>query len=509
MSKLSVALVATGIALASAGAAHAQNVDFKATGAPLVAAPVDKDIAAALRAASPEKIHQNIETLVNFKNRVTMSSMETNLPPGTGILAAAEYIKGQFEAISKDCGGCLEVKEDSFILPGSTSPGSRVTKDTKLVNVYAILKGTDPAQAKRMYLVTGHYDTRVSDNFNTHDFSPGANDDTSGTAVSMECARILSKHKFPATIIFATVPGEEQGLNGSAHLAKLAKQEGWDLEGVLNNDIVGGNTTPGETHQSKTLVRVFSENVPQNATVEEMRRLIQYGNESDTPSRELAREILDVSRTYFPRPGGVVPPTSIKPVMEMRLDRYGRGGDHRSFNEQGFAGVRFTEWREDYHHQHQDVRTENGIEYGDLLKFDDFNYIAKVARVNAATLATMASAPGTPKNATMSARNQDNNSVMKFTAPDGAPADTWYQLVWRETDASDWQYSGNAAKYDDKVEGAVHTITVPISKDNVYFGIRSCDTKGHCSAAVAPAPEIPVRTGGPRQGGARQGPPGL
>jgi hypothetical protein len=193
--------------------------------------------------------------------------------------------------------------------------------------------------------------------------------------------------------------------------------------------------------------------------------------------------------------------------MEMRLDRYGRGGDHRSFNEQGFAGVRFTEWREDYHHQHQDVRTENGIEYGDLLKFDDFNYIAKVARVNAATLATMASAPGTPQNATMSARNQDNNSVMKFRAPDGALADTWYQLVWRETDASDWQYSGNAAKYDDKVEGAVHTITVPISKDNVYFGIRSCDTKGHCSAAVAPAPEIPVRAGTPGQGGARQGPP--
>jgi hypothetical protein len=477
--------------------AQAQMVDFKATGAPLVPAPPDKQIAEAIRSASPEKIHQNIQTLVNFKNRMTTSSTETDLPPGTGILAAAEYVKGQFEAISKDCGGCLEVKEDVFIQPGSNAPNSRITKDTKLINIYAVLKGTDPAQSKRMYLVTGHYDTRVISMTNTHDFAPGANDDTSGTAVSMECARILSKHKFPATIVFATVPGEEQGLNGSAHLAKLAKQEGWDLEGVLNNDIVGGNTTPGETHQSKTLVRVFSESVPQNATVEEMRRLIQYGNEDDTPSRELAREILAVSRTYFHVPAAAAPasPTAIKPVMVMRLDRYGRGGDHRSFNEQGFAGIRFTEWREDYHHQHQDVRTEDGIEYGDLIKFDDFDYIAKVARVNAAALATMASAPGTPKNATMSARNQDNNSVMKFTAPDGAPSDVWYQLVWRETDVSDWQYGGKASLYDDKVEGDTHTITVPISKDNVFFGIRSCDAKDHCSAAIAPVPEVPTRNG--------------
>jgi hypothetical protein len=504
MLKFSAAVVFVGITCSvGLSIAPAQTVDFKATGAPLTAAPADKEIVAAIHAASPEKVRQNIEALVNFKNRMTTSSMETDLPPGTGILAAAEYIKGQFEAISKDCGGCLEVKEDIFTQPASNAPGSRITKDTKLINIYAILKGTDPEQSKRRYLVTGHYDTRVISMTNTHDFAPGANDDTSGTAVSMECARILSKHKFPATIIFATVPGEEQGLNGSHHLAVLAKEEGWDLEGVLNNDIVGGNTTPGETHQSKTLVRVFSESVPQNATVEEMRRLIQYGNESDTPSRQLAREILDVSRTYFHAPAGAAPvsPLAIKPVMELRLDRYGRGGDHRSFNEQGFAGVRFTEWREDYHHQHQDVRTENGIEYGDLLKFDDFAYIAKVARMNAATLATMASAPGSPKSATMSARNQDNNSMMKFVAPDGAPSDTWYQVVWRETDASDWQYGGKASLYDDKIDGTAHTVTVPISKDNVFFGIRSCDTKGHCSAAVAPTPEVPVRRATPPPAG--------
>jgi hypothetical protein len=490
-------VIALGLALGSVAVLQAQKVDFLDTGAPLKPAPADPQITAALKEVSPDRIHKNIETLVNFKNRSTVNSNVTDNPPGTGILAAAGYIKGQFEAISKDCGGCLEVKTDDFIQPASKAPGSRVTQDTRLINVYAVLKGTDPAQSKRIYLVTGHYDTRVTDTANTHDFSPGANDDTSGTAVSMECARVLSKHKFPATLIFLTVPGEEQGLNGSGHFAKMARAAGWDLEGVLNNDIVGGNTTPGETHQSKTRVRVFSENVPQNATVEEMRRLIQYGNESDTPSRELAREVLDVSRTYFNVPPATPAesklPYAIKPVMEMRLDRYGRGGDHRSFNEAGFAGVRFTEWREDYNHQHQDVRIENGIQYGDLIQYDDFDYIAKVARINAATLATMATAPGQPKSATMSARNQDNNSIMKFVAPDGAPAGTWYQVVWRETDASDWQYAENAAKYAEKVDGATHTITVPISKDNVYFGIRSCDTRGHCSAAVAPYPEVPTR----------------
>lgn len=488
MFKLHLSLAIGLIVFTGVNGVRAQDLDFKSTGAPLKPAPVDQEIAAALRKVSAEKIHKNIETLVNFKYRMATSSMDTDLPPGTGILAAAAYIKGQFEAISKDCGGCLEVKEDVFIQPGSDAPRSRITRDTKLINVYAILRGTDPAQAKRMYLVTGHYDTRASNMNDTHSFAPGANDDTSGTAVSMECARVLSKYKFPATIVFATVDAEEEGLFGSAHLAKLAKDEGWDLEGVLNNDIVGGNTTPGDTHQSKTLVRVFSASVPLNATVEEMRRLIRYGNEDDSPTRELAREILAVARTYLP-------PTSLKPVMEMRLDRYGRGGDQQSFDEEGFPAVRFTEWREDYHHQHQDVRVQDGIQYGDLIQYDDFNYIAKVARLNAATLATMASAPGSPKDVTMVLRGQNNNSVITFTAPDGAPADTWYQVVWRETDASDWQYGANASNYNDKVDGTTHTITVPISKDNVFFGIRSCDSKGHCSAAVAPDPEIRTRNG--------------
>jgi hypothetical protein len=313
--------------------------------------------------------------------------------------------------------------------------------------------------------------------------APGANDDSSGTAVSLESARVLSKHQFPATLAFVAVAGEEQGLVGSGHLAQLARKEGWDLEGVLNNDIVGGNTSPGDTLQSKTLVRVFSEGVPSTATEAEVKHLLSIGAESDSPSRELAREVLDTSRTYLPSPSG---PSALKPVMILRLDRYLRGGDHRSFNQEGFPAVRFTEWREDYKHQHQTVRMENGIQYGDLIQFDDFQYMTKIARMNMASLAVMASAPGSPKNVRMSTAALDNNSVLKFQAPDGAPADTWYQIVWRETEASDWQYAGRASAFQQATAGADHTVTLPISKDNVYFGVRSCNPKGQCSAAVIP-----------------------
>ena len=486
---MTIVMAAAAAAAAGAGYVDAQQVDFKATGSPLHAGPVDRQISAALREVSAEKIHEDIQQLVTFKTRNTLSSTESGLPDGTGITAAEEWLKSQYEAYSRECGGCLEVKEDSFIQQppevGFAGGSPRITTPTKLTSIYAILKGVDPEQAKRMYIVTGHYDSRATDVMDPRVDAPGANDDASGTAVSMESARVLSKLKFPATLVFVTVPGEEQGLYGSKHLAQLARKEGWDLEGVLNNDIVGGNTTPGEKLQSKALVRVFSENVPATASTDMVRRLLSIGAESDSPSRELAREVLDVSRTYFPISHW---PTQLKPVMELRLDRYLRGGDHRSFNEEGFAAVRFTEWREDYNHQHQTVRTENGIQYGDRIEFDDFSYIAQVARLNVATLATLASAPGSPNNVRMMTRNLDNSSIIVWEAPDGAPADTWYQVVWRETAAADWQYGGKAASYGEMVTGVDHTVTVPISKDNVLFGIRACDAKGHCSAAVLPLP---------------------
>ncbi len=249
-----------------------------------------------------------------------------------------------------------------------------------------------------------------------HGTAPGANDDASGVAVSLECARVLSRLKLPATLVFAAVAGEEQGLNGSAHLAKLAKSEGWQVEAALNNDIVGGNTTPGDTLQDKSDVRVFSEGIPATATPAEVRRIVALGYDSDSPSRELARAVADVARRYDP----AGPATSLHPVLEFRTDRFLRGGDHISFNEQGFAAVRFTEWREDFNHQHQNVRMENGVEYGDLLKFVDFHYVARVARLNAATMATLAAAPPPPSNVQIVASNLDNNTTLRWTAARGA-----------------------------------------------------------------------------------------
>jgi len=470
--------------------------DYAVTGSPIAASPVDSQIAAALKKVSPEKIKANIETLVAFKNRSTVSSIETDLPPGTGVLAASDWLKAQFESYSAACGGCLEVKEDAFVeqpLAGLATYRSRIVKPTPIRNVYAILRGTDPLAAKRMYLVTGHYDTRETDVMNTHDPAPGANDDSSGTAVSLESARVLSQLKFPATIVFVCVAGEEQGLNGSRHLAKLAKAEGWQLEGVLNNDIVGGDTTPGDTLQDKSAVRVFSQGILPSAPIEQIQQMLTLGMDNDTPSRQLAREVLAVDRTYFPpaRPDSRPLPTGqLKPlaaVMELRLDRFLRGGDHSSFSAENFPAVRFTEWRENFNHQHQHVRTENGIEYGDLLKFDDFSYIAQVARLNMATLATLASSPGIPQNVRVVTTNLDNNTTLKWDSPSAASGPVHYQIVWRETSANDWQFAADAQKYGATAES--NAATLPVSKDNVFFGVRACDTFGHCSQAVAPMPE--------------------
>ncbi|WP_419805244.1 M28 family peptidase [Terriglobus sp.] len=347
-------------------AAASDQPDYARAGKPLPVSPADAQLQAALRDVSPDRIRQNIEHLVAFNNRSTVSSTETDLKPGTGILAAADWIRGQFEEYSKACGGCLEVKVDDFVeQPGQGYGGgrSRIAKPTPLRNVYAILRGTDPAASKRMYLVTGHYDTRVNDVMNAHDFAPGANDDSSGSAVSMESARVFSarygsQHRFPATLVFVCVAGEEQGLYGSAHLAKLARSEGWQLEGVLNNDIVGGDTTPGDTLQSKTRVRVFSQGILPTAPIEQIRAAFAVGGESETPSRQLAREVLDVDRAYLAE----AKPLPLRSVMELRLDRFLRGGDHKSFSDQGFPAIRFTEWRENFNHQHQNVREENGVQ---------------------------------------------------------------------------------------------------------------------------------------------------
>ena len=468
-------LLSSALCVALIGSAAAQ-MDNRSFGKPITPAPADPQIQAAIQKISAQRIQQDITTLVGFHNRSTLSSNDKDLPKGQGVLAAADWIEQQFRAYSASCGGCLEVKRDTF----TQQPGSRVKQPTVINNIYAVLRGSDPAQASRMYLVTGHYDSRDSSNEDTRGTAPGANDDASGVAVSLESARVLSKLHFPATLVFAAVAGEEQGLYGSRHLADYAKQQGWNLEGVLNNDIVGGNTTPGDTLQNKNVVRVFSEGIPSTASEQQIRMIRMLGGESDSPSRELAREIAGVDRTYFPAPAGEPNTQVFHPVMEFRLDRYLRGGDHYSFNLAGFPAVRFTEWREDFNHQHQNVRVENGIQYGDLPQYVDFKYVAHVAQLNAATLATLASAPGTPVNARIITQKLDNNTELAWDAPAGAPAGTRYQIVWRDTAAPDWQFSHT-------VENGTHA-TLPVSKDNVIFGVRSVDAAGHRSPAAFPFP---------------------
>lgn len=451
-------------------------------GAPLPVAAPDPAIVRALADVSADRIRQTITALVNFHTRNTLSSMDTSLPPNTGVTAAAQWIEQQFRQISDDCHGCLEVKTDTYIQPADSSPRSRVKAPATITNVYAILHGSDPVQSARMYLVSGHYDSINSNVFknwsDTSGFAPGANDDASGTAVSIECARVLSRHHWPATIVFAAVAGEEQGLLGSKHLAKLAKDEGWQLAGMLNNDIVGGDTTPGDTLEDKTRVRVFSQGIPSTDTPEEVQHTLALGLESDGPSRELARVAASVGRTYFR-------PAVFSPVLEFRLDRFLRGGDHYSFNQQGFAAIRFTEWRENFDHQHQNVRVEDGKQYGDLLRFVDFRYVANVARLNAATLATLASAPAAPQEVRIVTTNLDNNSTLRWKPGPGMPAPAHFDVVWRPTAAPDWQFH-QAVPAADAANG---TITLPVSKDNVIFGVRACNRGGQCSPAVAPLPE--------------------
>jgi hypothetical protein len=426
---------------------------------------VDPQIKAALNEISAGQIQSNIEKLVSFQTRATISAQDAaSISAGKGIGAAREWIKSQFERYSRDCGGCLEVKTDSFLQPVS----ERVPSPVEITNVYAVLKGTNSEDAKRIVLVTGHYDSRNSDPLDKSGVAPGANDDGSGTAVSLECARVLSRLKFAGTIIFLTVAGEEQGLYGSKHVADFAKSQGWEIEAALNNDIVGGDRSPG---QDPKVVRVFSESIPSNATEAQLRMIRALGGENDSPSRGLARYVAQAARAYQ---------TEVAPLLEFRRDRYLRSGDHISFNEQGFAAVRFTEFRENYNHQHQNVRNENGIEYGDLPKFVDFDYVANVARLNAATLAALAVAPAPPRNVRLQTKGLDNNSTLVWEAPTDGRA-TGYEVLWRATSAPDWEHAQSVSK--------VSQATVPVSKDNVIFAVQAVDEAGHRSLPAVPSPE--------------------
>ncbi len=433
----------------------------------------DPAIQAAMKDVSSAQMKATLQKLVSFGTRNTISTVTPEqTKAGHGIGAAREWIKSEFQRYSDACGGCLEVKEDRF----TEAPAARIPQPTEIVNVYAILRGTDPQAAKNIYLVSGHYDSRATDVLDANAPAPGANDDGSGVAVVLEAARVLSKHKFPGTIIFLAVAGEEQGLNGSRHFAKMANDQGWQIEGVLNDDTVGGDKSPGQ----ENLLRVFAEGIPLvdvqgQGDIKALRMIRGLGDENDSNSRELARYINPVAKTYQ----RTLPATELAPVTIYRPDRYLRGGDHTSFNEQGYAAVRLTEWRENYDRQHQNPRTENGKQYGDLLEFVNFDFLANVARLNVATLASLASCPAKPGNVRLLTKDLTNDSTLTW---ESVPNATGYEIVWRDTTAPEWQNVKT-------VPASEKQATIDVSKDNVIFGVRAVCGNGAASLAVVPVPE--------------------
>ena len=413
---------------------------------------------------SSKNIEANIRKLVSFKTRHTLSDT-TSTTEGSG--AARNWIKATLEKYALESRGRMVVQFDTFTQP----KGERIDKPVKLKNVLAILKGTDPTDT-RIYIVSGHYDSRVNDVMNPNAVEPGANDDASGTAVSMELARVMSTRSFPATIIFMSVVGEEQGLYGSTNVAKRAKDENWNVDAMLNNDIVG-NTHGMETDlKDNRSVRVFSEGVPSVAggNAKQVASLIGLGGENDSPSRELARYVKEIAERY-------VDQLDVKLIY--RRDRYLRSGDHVPFLMQGFTAVRFTEMNEDFNRQHQDVRTANGVDYGDLPDFVDYNYVQKVARMNLSVLANLAMAPAEPQNVGVVTSDLTNKTVLKWDAPKTGKKPAGYYVLMRETISPYWQ---------EKYYVTDTTATLDYSKDNYFFAVQSVDADGHESLPVFPKP---------------------
>lgn len=420
------------------------------------------EIAKMVKEVSARNIETTIRKLVSFGTRNTLSSQDD---PARGIGAARDWIYGEFQKISKDCGGCLDVQKQSFVQPKA----NRIPQPTTLTNVYAILKGTtDP---DRVYVVSGHYDSMCNqDATDATCDAPGANDDASGTAASLELARVMSKQKFDATIIFMTVPGEEQGLLGATYFAKKAVETKMNIEAMFTNDIIGGVTSYKNAPDRQT-VRVFAEGVPSNETPAEANVRRSVGGENDSASRQLGRYIKETAALYLPK---------FQVTLVYRRDRYGRGGDHIPFLENGFAAVRFTEPHEDYTHQHQSVKMVDGKQYGDLPEFVDFEYVANATRVNLAALASLALAPAKPRNVVIVTTRLTNDTDLKWDANKDADL-AGYEIVWRDTTSPYWTNS--------KFVGNVTSYTLAeMSKDNYFFGVRAIDKDGNRSPVVYPRP---------------------
>ncbi|MCB9263905.1 MAG: M28 family peptidase [Lewinellaceae bacterium] len=419
------------------------------------------------RAPSAEHIEADIRKLVGFGTRHTLSD---TLSDTRGIGAARRWIKAEFDKISESCGGCLEVFYQRSLVPAEGN--RRFVEDTWVVNVVAIQRGS--LYPDRYVIMSGDIDSRVSDALDSVSDSPGANDNASGMAGTLEAARVLTKYRFPTSIVYAGLSGEEQGLFGGKYMAEVAKEEGWDIIGVLNNDMIG-NIEGIDGVIDNSSFRVFSEPTP--ATADERLRTWNrfYGGEVDGPSRQLARYIERLTSQYM---------DNLKAIMIYRLDRFGRGGHHRPFNDEGFPGVRIMETHENYNRQHQDIRTENGIEYGDVIKGVDFDYAARLTAVNAITLAALAWAPPPPQNL-MIGGAVEPSTRLQWESPDG-PNLAGYKVYWRETTAPQWQYSRFVGKVTDYT---LENIII----DNYLFGVAAVGKDGNESVVVYPTSLIPRR----------------
>ncbi len=421
-------------------------------------------ISAIVKEISSKNIEANIRKLVGFGTRHTLSDTKSET---RGIGAARRWLQSEFERYSKDSGGRLQVAMDEFIQP----TGERNPDPVQVVNVVATLPGEQGESLDRIYVVSGHYDSRVSDLMNASADAPGANDDASGVAAVLEIARVMSQKKWDATLVFMAVAGEEQGLFGSTHWARMAKDKNWDIAGMITNDIIGSSHAEGGQFPS-THVRLFAEGVPATKEMSDAwLRQIKTGGENDSPARELARFIKAKAERYVP---------GMTVDIVYRKDRYLRGGDHSPFLEAGYPAVRMTEPNEDYRHQHQDIRKENGVQFGDLPEFVDFDYVAQVARINAASLGALALGPAAPSGVEVETKELTNDTTLHWQA-NKEPDLAGYEVLWRETTAPLWQHSvpaGNATRF-----------TVPkVSKDNYLFGVAAIDKEGNRSPAVYPAP---------------------
>lgn len=421
----------------------------------------DPEIKKMISEIKTENLEATIHKLVSFGTRHTLSDTKSKTK---GVGAAQQWVKSEFDKAALESGGRLTAAIDYFTVKAD---GKRIPVDSQLGNVMATLKGTDPSD-NRVLIISGHLDSRVSDVMNTKSTAPGANDDGSGVAAVIELAKVMSKRSFPATIIFVAVVGEEQGLYGARHLAELAKASNWNIVAMLNNDMIGNSLSSGTNLRDNTQVRVFSETIPYLETEDEAKMRKATSRDNDSPSRLLARYIKTVTEQY-------VDQLTVKLVY--RNDRFLRGGDHTPFSQNGFTAVRLCEMNENFDHQHQDLRTENNVVYGDLPEFMDFEYLRKNTCANLSALANLAWSPKAPLNVGIEVKKLSNSSTLMWNADGNQPFG--YQVLMRETASSHWEKTFFIK--DPQIE-------IPYSKDNYFFAVQAVDALGHSSLPVFPVP---------------------